>query len=192
MTWLLARAAPWRALLGLALAAAILGGVGLALGGGPGLRVLQLGLLLVGAAAACALDEPAAAVVDACPVPRVRHVIVRAVSASPALLLGGGLVASWWSLEGVNRLVLLQNAGCWLLGFTLSTLARTRIDEPAEVVVAGYGLVLVTVMLVEPIGRRLALFPMGEDSTRATRTWCVVLLASVVALVLAVRERRWR
>lgn len=189
---MLLRAAPWRPLLALAAGAALLGAVGLAIGGGSGLRVLQLALVLVGGAAVCVLDDAAAPVAQACPVSRAEQVLARALAAVPALVTGGALVGLWWVLEGVDRLLLLEDVGCWVLGFALATLARRWLDEPAEVVVSGFVLVLVSVMLVDPIGRRLQLFPLGGDSGRSVRTWWVVVAACLVTLGVVVRERPWR
>jgi hypothetical protein len=154
--------------------------------------VLQLALVLVGAAAACVLDEACAAVVWACPVSRAEQVLARALTAVPALATGVGLVWLWWALESKDRVLLLEGVGCWVLGFAVATSARRWLDEPAEVVVAGFVLVLLSVMLVDPIGRRLQLFPLGDDSGRSVRTWWVVVVACLATLVVVVRERPWR
>ena len=187
----LLRAAPWRASAGLTLAAAGLGAGGLAIGEG-GMRVLQLALVLVGGAAACVLDEAAAAVVGACPLPRRVQVLARALAAVPALVVGAGLVGLWWVLEGMDHLVLLEAAGCWVLGFALAVVTRHWLDEPAEVVVSGLVLVLVSVMLVAPLGRRIPLFPLGESPARTLHTWWLVVGCCLGALVVVVREWRWR
>jgi len=187
----LLRAAPWRALLGLTTAGACVGAAGVAIGTGTGMRVLQLGLVLVGAASACALDETAAAVVSACPVRRSAQVLVRALAAAPGLLVGAVLVAAWASAESLDRLLLVELAGTWLLALALAAVARHHLDEPSEVVISGLVLTLVTVILWPPIGRRLVLFPIGELGERAVRTWAAIAAGSAVALVLAVRERRW-
>jgi hypothetical protein len=189
---LLLRAAPWRALLGLAAAGAAVGAGGLAIGGGSGMRVVQLGLVLLGATSACALDEAAAAVVSACPVRREVQVLARALSAAVGLVVGAVLAVSWWWLEATDRLLLVELGGTWLLGFALAALSRRRLDEPAEVVVSGLVLSLMTLMMYTPISRHVVLFPIGEPGDRATRTWAVVTVVAVVGLVLAVRERRWR
>jgi hypothetical protein len=190
VTRLLLRAAAWPALLALAAAGAAAGIGGVLLGRtGTGLLMVQLSLVLVGGAAACALDEPAAAVVDACPVRRARRVLVRAVAGSVPLVTGAGVVASWWLRTSPHRLVLLQLLGCWLLGFALAVVAGLRLDEPAEVVAPGLMLFLVTLLLVEPAGRTVALF---SDGARTAETWLLLAGAAVLAVLSAVRERRWR
>ena len=191
MLLVLLRAAPWRALLALTAAGAATGALALAVPAGTGARLLQMALVLGGGAAACALEEPAAAVVGACPVRRLTQVSARAGAASVPLLTGASLVLLWSLANDVDRLLVLQLVGSWLLGFSLAVLARTRIDEPAEVVASAMVLALFTVMYVGFVGRHLVLFPLGEQVDRATRTWVAVMLAAVVALVLVVRERPW-
>ena len=188
----LLRAAPWRALLSLSAAGAALGGLALLVPTGTGTRLLQMALVLGGGAAACALEEPAAAVVGACPVRRSTQVAARALAAAPPLVAGAGLLLLWSSAREVDRLLLLQLLGCWLLGFSLAVLARARLDEPAEVVASGVVLSLLAVMYVNLVGRHVVLFPLGEQLDRATRTWAVVIAAAVVAVAVAVRERWWR
>jgi hypothetical protein len=185
----LLRAAPWPALLAVSAAGATAGGVALA--AGPSLVLLQVALVVVGGAAASALDEPSAAVVRACPLGRWRQVVVRALAAAVPLGAGAVLLGGWAARQPVDRVLGLQLAGCWLLGFTLAVLARSRIDEPAEVVAPGLLLVLLTVIFVGPIGRHVPLFAPEQGLDRLTRSWVVVLVACAVALVLAVRERRW-
>jgi hypothetical protein len=188
----LLRAAPWRALLGLATAAAVLGAAAVALGGGTGARCLQLVLVLVGAAAACCLDEPAAAVVDACPVPRRSRLGARALAsllpAVPATLS----LAGWAAREPFTWLFGLELLGCTVLGLTAAALARRRWAEPGEVVCPATALALLCTVLVDPLGRRVLLFPLALSSPRAVETWAVALGACVVALLAAVPERRWR
>lgn len=192
MLRVLLRAAPWPALLALSATGSALGAAGVVLGGGNGLRVLQLGLVLLGAAAACALDEAAAAVVSACPVRRSVQVLARALAAGPGLVAGTALVQAWWRLEGTDSVLLAELGGTWVLGLSLAASVRRRLDEPAEVVAPLLVLTLVAVMLVDPVGRCLVLFPLGQQGERAALTWAAVAAASFLGLVLAVRERRWR
>jgi hypothetical protein len=186
----LLRAAPWPALLAVSAAGATAGGV--ALVAGPSLVLLQVALVVLGGAAACALDEPSAAVVGACPVRRSRQVLVRALAASVPLGAGAALLGGWAARQPVERLQLLQLVGCWLLGFTLATVARSRLDEPAEVVAPGLMLALLSVMFVAPIGRQVPLFTPDEAPGRATHLWLVVVASCAAALLTVVRERRWR
>lgn len=187
----LLRAAPWRALLGLTATGAGLGAAGLALGSGAGLIVVQLALVVLGSAAACSLDEPAAAVVTACPLPRAYWVLSRAAAAAPSLVAGGALVTAWWARSAVDAVLLLEGAGPWAAGFALALLARRRLDEPADVVAPPFVLVLVAVLLWNPLHRWVDLFPLGPGLRTAAGWWCVVG-AAVACLALAVPERRWR
>jgi len=189
VTSVLLRAAPWPALLALSAAGAVTGVGGLALGrSGAGALLLHIAIALLGGAAACALDEPSAAVVDSCPVRRARRVRVRALAAATPLATGTTLVLAWWARTSVERLAVLQLAGCWLLGFALAALSRRRLDEPGEIVAPGLILALLTVLLVEPVGRRVHLF----SGDRPDRTWWVLVGAALLGLLLAVPERPWR
>jgi hypothetical protein len=189
----LLRAAPWTAVLAASGAGAVAGT--LAIGFGPtgaGVMLVHLALVLVSGAAACALEEPAAAVVEACPTQSWRRLLPRVVAATAPLTVGAGVLGTWWARADVQAFQLLQLAGCWLLGLSVATLARTRMAEPAEVVAPGLVLVLLVVVLVEPVARRVHLFPVGSDPGAATRTWLVVLVLCLAVLVTVVPERRWR
>jgi hypothetical protein len=192
MSPVLLRAVAWRALLGLSAVAGATGALAVLLRGGSAQLVLQLSLVMVGAAAACVLDEPAAAVVGACPVPRLTQVALRAFASLVPVGVGVAVVTAYWSRGVVERILLLELAGCWVLGFALAVLARARLDEPTEVVAPGLALVLLSVLLVNPIGRQLVLFPDDDQLARGVRTWWLVVVGCSVAVVAAVRERRWR
>jgi hypothetical protein len=187
----LLRVAPWRALLALVAVGAGLGAVGVVVGGGSGMRIVQLALVAVGASAGCALDDAAAAVTSACPTRRSVQVGVRALAATPGVFVGVAVAVGWWVAQRTDRLMLLELAGTWVLAFCLAGVARLRLDEPGEVVVSSLVLLLLGAMLANPIGRRLVLFPLGGEGERAARTWAVLCAAAVVGLVLAVRERPW-
>jgi hypothetical protein len=184
----LLRAAPWRALTGLSGAAGALALVGLLVGGAPGLRVLQLGAVLIGGAAACALDEAAAEVVEACPARRWSRVAVRASAAAVPSLVGAVVLL----LRSASPLGFAQLLGCFFLGFVLAVLARTRLDEPAEVVAPATVLGLLLVMFAEPVARRVVLFPSEGGAARGLATWEAMAGACALALLAVVPERRWR
>ena len=185
----LLRAAPWPALLGLSAAAAVTAAVAIGLASGPGRTVLHLSLALVAGSAACALDEPAAAVVRSCPMQRSKQALPRVTAATVPLLVGAVAVAAWWARTTPERLLLLELVGGWVLGLTLAAVARRWSDEPAEVVATGLVLLLATTLLVGPVGRRLALY---GDGQRAAHVWWAVLAACLVAGLLLLRERRWQ
>jgi hypothetical protein len=187
----LLRVAPWRALLGLVALGAGLGAAGVLVGAGSGMRIVQLGLVVVGASAGCALDDAAGAVTAACPVPRRVQVAARALAAAPGLLAGLVVAGAWWLAERGDRLMVVELGGTWVLAFAFAAMARHRLDEPGEVVVSTLALLLLSVIMSDTIGRRLTLFPLGDHGERAARTWGVLCAAAVVGLALAVRERRW-
>lgn len=170
----------------------MLGGLGVAVGGGSGVRCLQLAFVLLGSAAACSLDEAAAAVVAACPMGRVRRVALRAVAASVDVLIGAALLALWSLRAQIGRALVLELLGCAVLGFSGAALARTWLEEPGEAVASSMALALLGVLLIEPVGRRLGLFPVEGGAHRASVSWGLVMLCGAVVLAVVVPERRWR
>lgn len=192
MAPVLLRAVPWPALLALTGAGAATGAAAVALGpSGSALPTLEAGLALLGGAAACALDEPAAAVVAACPTSRSRQLLVRALGVWLPLAAGALMVMAWWVRTAVDRVLLLELVGCCVLGFALAALARARYDEPGEVVAVGLVLLMLTAVLIAPVGQRLALFATAAPTDRVVATWWVLLGASALGLVGVARERRW-
>ncbi|MDP9183399.1 MAG: hypothetical protein M3P04_11560, partial [Actinomycetota bacterium] len=107
------------------------------------------------------------------------------------LLVGVGLVLAWWARAGADHVLLLELAGPWAVGFVLALLARARLDEPADVVVPALALVLLTLVLRNPLGRWVELFPLGPGF-RTVPVWWAVVGTSAGAAALAVREWRWR
>jgi hypothetical protein len=191
MAPVLLRAVSWRALLGLTAAGGATGAVAVVSHSGPSLMLLRLSMVLLGAAAACALDEPAAAVVAACPVRRSTHVLLRAAAALVALAVGTAELLAWWARSSLDRVLLLELVGCWVLGLSVAVVARSRMDEPAEVAAPGLALGLMSVLLIGPLGHRLVLFPDDDQLARGVRTWWAVLGACAVGLAVVVPERRW-
>lgn len=188
----LLRAVPWSALLALTGVGAATGAGALALASpGTALVTLEAGTALLGGAAACALDEPAAAVVAACPVRRSRQLLVRALAAALPLLVGAALVLGWAARVSTDRVLLLEVVGCCVLGFALATLSRARYDEPAEVVVPPLVLLFLTALLSAPVGRHVPLFSSVAPGHRVVVTWWLVLGCCAVALLAVVRERPW-
>lgn len=182
---MLLRGAPWRAPLGLAVGGWLLGGLGLALGGGSGVRVLQLAWLLLAGAAALTLDEPAAAAVDACPVTRARQLASRAALAAVPVL-GGLLLLGGHPWAGP---LALQLVGTTAVAFTAAALLRHRLDAPGEPVCAALVLAMVVLVGYDPVAERL---PLYRGTLTGTTLWGVLLTLSTVALLIATRPRRWR
>jgi hypothetical protein len=183
MTVLL-RAGPWRVLLGLLTAGALLGVAGQLLGGAMTSRCLQLGCLLAGVAVAFVLDEPAAEVVDACAVSSARRTALRIGSAG----VGVGLVLAVWSVQGVAGVVVLELLGTSLLALAGAAELRRRLPEPGERVGAAVLGVLLTTVFVDPVSRRLPLYPVGPTPDRTYWLWAVLLLAAALGLCAAQRR----
>ena len=154
-----------------------------------GTGLLQLGYAVLGGLAARALDEPAAAVVAACPRSRVRGVALRALSFVPWLALAAALSSTH---VPQHRFLLVELVGCALVGFTAAAVARRWLDEPGDVVGPAVALTLVAALVFAPIAHRLALFPDGVVGTRTLLSWSSIAALSAAALVLVVPERRWR
>ena len=192
MLRVLLRAAPWRALLVMTATGAATGTLALVLPVGTGARVLQMALVVTGAASACALEEPAAAVVSSCPVRRTTQLLVRAAAATVPLLVAVALALAWWVVHSVERSMLLQLGGTWALGLALAVVARRWLDEPGEVVAPALVLVLYALMNIDAVGRHLALFPLGGATPRTVHVWWLLIGTASVVLVAAVREKRWR
>jgi hypothetical protein len=154
-----------------------------------GTGLFQLGYAVLGGLAARALDEPAAAVVAACPRSRVRGVALRALSFGPWL----GLAATL-SIGHVrqHRFLLVELVGCAIVGFTAAAVARRWMDEPGDVVGPAVALTFVAALVVAPIAHELALFPDGAAGTRTLLSWAAIALVSAATLAVVVPERRWR
>jgi hypothetical protein len=187
----LLRAAPWRALVGLATVGSVLGVLGFAVGGATGVRCLQLMLVLLGGAAACSLDDAAASVVAACPVPHWRRVAARSAPVLAQVLVAAGWLSLWALRSEVDARLALELVGCAALGFGAALVARQWLDEPGDLVASSLILALVGVLLIDPLDRALALFALEGHPHRTWLSWGVVLVASALALTAGVPEHRW-
>jgi hypothetical protein len=117
--------------------------------------------VLLAAAAAFTLDEPASRVVDVTPTGPVRRTQIRAV-ALLAPLAAGSLVLLAASLRGQAlpwASAGLALAGNVLLGFAVACVLRTRTGEPGAVASTAVVLVLMAPSLVPQVARWVRTFP---------------------------------
>jgi hypothetical protein len=125
------RAGAWQAVAGVTGVAVVVGGCGAAFPAAATL-LLPLCFVLLAAAAAFTLDEPASLVVDVTPTGPVRRTQIRAV-ALLAPLAAGALVLLAAALRGLALPWAgagLALAGNVLLGFAVACVLRTRTGEP--------------------------------------------------------------
>jgi hypothetical protein len=179
------RGGPWQALLGLAAAGAALGVLGLEIDHP---RSAHLGCVLIGCAAAFALDEPAAEVVAACPRSRRSRSAGRIATALGLTTAIGVL----WSALGASAALLLALLGCAVLALAAAAATRAVRAEPGEPVAVALLLALVTAMLFEPIGKHLMLFPLGPASDRSFAAWWTLIAVALVSLLVTSSEHDWR
>jgi hypothetical protein len=154
------RAGAWPAVAGLSGVAVVVGGCGAAFPAAATL-LLPLCFVLLAAAAAFTLDEPASLVVDVTPTGPVRRTQLRAV-ALLAPLAAGALVLAAAALRGQAlpwAAVSLALAGNVLLGFAVACVVRVRTGEPGAVAGTAVVLVLMAPSLVPQVARWVRTFP---------------------------------
>jgi hypothetical protein len=187
------RAAPW----GVVLTGSAAGALLLVLSAGlPRLGAatfVPLALALLAGSASFALDEPAAAAVDATPTSlrarTVRRVVVALVP------LGAGalalLVVGRHAPEVSIPAVLMVLAGCVLVSVATASGLRRRVAAPGETAGAIVGLSIVAVWLFEPLSRWMAVLPTSSDAAwgRTALLWSVLGAGCLGALVWTTRDR---
>jgi hypothetical protein len=186
------RAGAWPAVAGLSGVAVVVGGCGAAFPAAATL-LLPLCFVLLAAAAAFTLDEPASLVVDVTPTGPVRRLELRAVAllaplaAGTLVLLAAALrgQALPWAAAG------LALAGNVLLGFAVACALRTRTGEPGAVAGTAVVLVLMAPSLVPQVARWVRTFPAPDASGPSSDpVWWIVLAVCVVAIATSVDGRR--
>jgi hypothetical protein len=184
------QAGAWRTVTGLTAAALVLGGGGVAFPAATAL--LPLAFVLLAAAAAFAIDEPASLVVDVTPTGPGRRTAIRALAllaplaAGAVLMLAGAQrgLALPWPATG------LALAGNVTLGFAVACVARTRTAEPGAPASAAVVLVLMTPTLLPAVARRVSTFPASDGEGLSSNTvWWTVLALSAAAVALSVSGR---
>jgi hypothetical protein len=186
------RAGAWPAVAGLSGVAVVVGGCGAAFPAAATL-LLPLCFVLLAAAAAFTLDEPASLVVDVTPTGPVRRTQLRAV-ALLAPLAAGALVLAAAALRGQAlpwAAVSLALAGNVLLGFAVACVVRVWTGEPGAVAGTAVVLVLMAPSLVPQVARWVRTFPApGASGPSSDPVWWIVLAVCVVAIATSVDGRR--
>ena len=197
MTGPMLRAGAWQAVAGLSGVAVVVGGCGAAFPAAVTV-LLPICFVLLAAAAAFTLDEPASLVVDVTPTGPVRRTQIRAVALLAPLAAGAlvllataarGLALPW----GATGLALAGNV---LLGFTAACVARTRTGEPGATTGTAVVLVLMAPALVPHVARWVRTFPApGAGGPSSDTVWWTVLVVCAVAIAISAGGRRlprWR
>jgi hypothetical protein len=190
------RAGAWRAVTGVSATAVVLGGCGVAFPA-TATALFPLAFVLLAAAAAFVLDEPASLVVDVTPTGPVRRTGIRALAllaplaAGAVLMLAGAQrgLALPWPATG------LALAGNVILGFAVACVARTRTGEPGAPASTTVVLILMAPTLLPAVARRVSTFPTPGGSGLSSNTiWWTVLAVSAAAVAVSVNGRprlRW-
>jgi hypothetical protein len=187
------RAGAWPAVAGLSGVAVVVGGCGAAFPAAATV-LLPLCFVLLAAAAAFTLDEPASLVVDVTPTGPVRRTGLRAV-ALLAPFAAGALVLLVAALRGQAlpwAAVSLALAGNILLGFAVACVVRTRTGEPGPVVGTAVVLVLMAPALVPHIARWVRTFPASGGPSSDPVWWTVLAVCAVAIAVSAGGLRGFR
>jgi hypothetical protein len=189
----LLRAVAWPAVLGLAAAAALVGGVGVGLGpASTGATPLAAAGALLAAAAAFTMDEASAPVVDITPTSRARRAAVRAYALSIPLLAGTLLVILAHARNPALSTTALAVAvvGDVLLGFAVACTTRRRHAEPGTLAATTITVTLVVAPLLNPIARHVQLFPGSPTATVSSNTWWSLAIASSLLTIAATTHAR--
>jgi hypothetical protein len=191
MTGAVLRAGAWPAVAGLSGVAVVVGGCGAAFPAAATV-LLPICFVLLAAAAAFTLDEPASLVVDVTPTGPVRRTQIRAV-ALLAPLAAGALVLLAAALRGQAlpwASAGLALAGNVLLGFAAACVVRTRTGEPGAAAGTAVVLALMAPSLVPQVARFVRTFPSpGAGGPSSDTVWWTVLAVCVVAIAVSVGGR---
>jgi hypothetical protein len=190
------RAGAWPAVLGVTGVAVVVGGCGAAFPAAATM-LFPVCFVLLAAAAAFTLDEPASLVVDVTPTGPVRRTGIRAV-ALLAPLAAGALVLLAAALRGQVlpwAAAGLALAGNVLLGFAVACVLRTRTGEPGAVAGTAVVLVLMAPSIVPQVARWVRTFPAsGAGGPSSDPVWWIVLAVCAVAIAISIGGRglpRW-
>jgi hypothetical protein len=183
------RGVEWRAVLGgSALGAAVLLlSVALPTDGLP-LTYVRLALIALAAATAFVLDESAAAVVDAVPVPRRRRTALRLVAILlPLTIWTAGVLGLAMRHPGtpVGGL-LVEGAGASAVALALASVLRLAgLREPGEITATFLGATLLAFLLLDPPPHSVPVFPMHDGWTASTLLWTVLGIAAGFVVAVA-------
>jgi fluoride ion exporter CrcB/FEX len=158
---------------------------------------IRLGLVCLAASASFVLDEPAAAAVNSAPTTLRARTALRLVGvAVPASVGACGLWAIKMRLATTSsgRLpyggLLLQLAGCLLLGLATAALTRRFIPVPGDLVSGVVAGVLTTLVIYNPFARWVDVFPLSaqDRGSPAVALWTIVCLLCMLTLARATRD----
>lgn len=158
---------------------------------------IKLALVCLAAAACFVLDEPAAAAVDSAPTTLRTRTAIRLVGvAVPASVGAGSLLVINMRLATTSsaRLpydgLLLQLAGCLLIGVASAAFTRRFITEPGDLVSGVVAVVLTTLVVYNPFARWVDVFPLSPQDrwSRAVAMWTIVCLLCLATLARATRD----
>lgn len=181
------RGVEWRMVLGgSALGASVLALCTAVPGAGLPLTYVRLALIALAGATAVVFDEPAAAAVEAVPVPRSRRTAVRLIAVLLPLGIWVSGVLALAVRYPVTPVTPLLTEGVGVLALALAGAAVLRLtgrDDPGEVVASILGGTLLAVLLFGSSPRWAPLFPVVDGWAASTLLWTT--LASFGVLVVA-------
>jgi hypothetical protein len=190
------RGIDWAVVLGASgCGAAILLGCLLFTGDTPPFGYLRLALVALAAASAFILDEPAAAAVDATPIPLTRRTALRATAlAVPVTIWILGVLAVEQRTPSTPALALLvEGAGVIAVAVALAaSLRRVGNDEPGDVIASVCGAAILAILLLNPLLVSVPVFPIAEGWAASSALWASLTLTSVVVTISVSRERLHR
>jgi hypothetical protein len=187
------QAGAWPAFTGVSCAAVVVGGCGVAFPASA-IVLFPIAFMLLAAAAAFVLDEPASLVVDVTPTGPVRRTAIRSLALLVPLVAGAGVILAGalrglalpWPATG------LALAGNVMLGFAVTCVVRTRTGEPGGPASATVVLILMAASLLPEVSRRLSTFPTSGSGLSSDTVWWTVLSVSVVAVAVSANGRPLR
>jgi fluoride ion exporter CrcB/FEX len=158
---------------------------------------IRLSLVCLAASASFVLDEPAAAAVDSAPTTLRARTAIRLLGVAVPASVG---VCGLWAINmrlaatSSSRLpyggLLLQLAGCILLGLAAAAFTRRFIPVPGDLVSGAVAGVLTTLVMYNPFARWVDVFPLSPQDrwSRAVTLWTVVCLICLASLARATRD----
>lgn len=152
------------------------------------LTYVRLALIALVGATAFVLDEPAAAVVDAVPVPRRRRTAVRLIATLvplgvwTAAVLGLAVRHPQTPVRGL----LVEGAGALAVVLAGAAVLRwTGLREPGEVTATFTGATLLAFLLFDPPPHSVPVFPVHDGWATSTLLWAGLGLTALIVVAVA-------
>jgi hypothetical protein len=153
----------------------------------PPLQYFRLALVVLAAAAAFVLDEPAAAAVDAVPATRRARTVIRAtaVAVPLAVWVCGILALEQRHTATPTGALVVEGAGVLAVAVALACILRIagRV-EPGEIAASVVGSAILG-LIVFPQPRSVPLFPTYDDWAASTSLWGCLAVAAVILAIAA-------